>query len=231
MVIIKYIAQINASSKGLPRTLFLLIALLFGSILLVSCEEPEPTEELPSGVSGYVNGFAYVDLGLSVKWATCNVGAYAPDDYGNYYAWGETGFKTEYTSENSVTDGMILDSIEGNPTYDVATVRYGSPWRLPTRAEAEELIKNCDFKREDIHGIEGVRFTSRINGNSIYLPAAGLRVGTNLSGLGFGYYWTANSFGVEDVHHADAFVMNSVSAGTSQPVRRHIACSVRPVTE
>ncbi len=225
----RYIIQTNPASKGLPYILLLLIVLLFGSIVFVSCEDPNGIDTPEE--TNTINGFEYVDLGLSVKWAACNVGAYAPDDYGNYYAWGETGFKTDYTPENSVTDGMILDSIEGNPTYDVATVRYGSPWRLPTRAEAEELIKNCDFKREDIHGIEGVRFTSRINGNSIYLPAAGLRVGTNLSRLGLGYYWTANSFGVEDVHHADAFVMNSVSAGTSQPVRRHIACSVRPVTE
>ncbi len=227
MAIAKHIAQINTSSKGLPRTLFLLIALLFGSILLVSCEEPEPTEELPSGVSGYVNGFAYVDLGLSVKWATCNVGAYAPDDYGNYYAWSETGFKTDYTIENSVTHNMNIDSIGGNPTYDVATWRYGAPWRLPTREEIKELVENCDYKREYSHGIIGGRLTSRINGNSIYLPAAGIRSRLSLHFINNGYYWTSNSWGD---YTAVALVLNYKAAEVSI-YERHNACSVRPVTE
>ncbi len=227
MVIIKYITQINATSKGLPRTLFLLIALLFGSLLLVSCEEPEPTEELPSGVSGYINGFAYVDLGLSVKWAACNVGAYAPDDYGNYYAWGETGFKTEYTRENSVMDSVEIGDIGGNSLYDVATVRYGTPWRLPTDEEVDELVANCTYSWETVHGIVGGRLTSKINGNSIFLPGAGHLFKDNLYNLGGGFYWTSIPNGLNG-----ARILSMGNAGVANSSwQRCFGCTVRSVVK
>ena len=71
-------------------------------------------------VSGTSNGHDYVDLGLSVKWATCNVGASSPSDYGDYYAWGETSTKSSYDEDNSKTYGKSMGNIGGNSSYDVA---------------------------------------------------------------------------------------------------------------
>uniref|UniRef100_UPI0025B2398C PEGA domain-containing protein n=2 Tax=uncultured Muribaculum sp. TaxID=1918613 RepID=UPI0025B2398C len=82
-----------------------------------------------------INGHEYVDLGLSVKWAACNVGASSPEDYGNYYAWGETATKAEYTESNSKTYGKTMGDISGNPQYDAARANWGGTWRLPTKAE------------------------------------------------------------------------------------------------
>ncbi len=230
MVIIKYIAQINASSKGLPRTLFLLVALLFGSLLLVSCEDPNgidtPVIDTPEETNT-INGFEYVDLGLSVKWAACNVGAYAPDDYGNYYAWGETGFKTEYTRENSVTYDVEIDSIGGDPTYDVATLRYGAPWRLPTVEEVDELIANCDYKWDTVHGVTGGHLTSRINGNNIFVPGAGLRYSHELGLIGVGYYWTSTP---ESLVYAQTLSVGNLCA-SAYPLHRYFGCNIRPVVD
>ena len=128
---------------------------------------------------GRINGHEYVDLGLSVRWATCNVGANNPEDYGDYYAWGETKTKKEYTEENCETYKNIGD-IKGT-SRDVAHVRWGSPWRMPTEEESQELIDNCDWEWTTLNGVEGSKVTSRKNGNSIFLPAAGWRYGTSLS--------------------------------------------------
>ena len=82
----------------------------------------EVTQSCEVEVSAPIQGRAYVDLGLpsGLKWATCNVGAENPEDYGNYYAWGETSTKSEYTKENSLTYGENMSDISGNDTYDVA---------------------------------------------------------------------------------------------------------------
>ncbi len=222
---LKYIKLMIKRTDMKPYRLIMLLAVCCS---LCSCENPiEGEEENPAGVSGYVNGFAYVDLGLSVKWASCNVGAYAPDDYGNYYAWGETVVKAEYTLENSVTFNVDIDSIGGDPAYDVATVRYGAPWRLPTRAEVEELVANCDYKWESIHGIVGGRLTSRINGNSIFLPGAGHRSMDDLCNLTYGYYWTSDALGLEcaaTIGMSNTTIIPSVAY-------RHYGCNVRPVVE
>ena len=90
-----------------------------------------------------LNGHEWVDLGLSVRWATCNVGASVPLEYGDYYAWGEIETKMEYTEENSVTSGVELDDISGNPQYDVATANWGEGWRMPTEQELDELTDKC----------------------------------------------------------------------------------------
>ena len=90
-------------------------------------------EDDNSETTGTINGYKYVDLGLSVKWATVNIGATLPADYGNYYAWGETETKDEYTSDYSVTYGdSSIDDFAGNATYDAATANWGSSWRMPT---------------------------------------------------------------------------------------------------
>ena len=96
-------------------------------MMMVSCK--------PDGSDGKHEGHEYVDLGLSVKWATCNVGANAPEEYGDYYAWGETATKSEYTEDNSLTDGLSISElqsqgiIDGNsnlmPQHDAARANWG----------------------------------------------------------------------------------------------------------
>ncbi|MBO7227291.1 MAG: hypothetical protein J6V33_06890 [Bacteroidales bacterium] len=140
-----------------------------------------------------VNGYAYVDLGLpsGLKWATCNVGATTPEEYGNYYAWGETTTKTEYTEENYTLYEQELGDISGNPTYDVARANWGSTWRMPTKEELEELANNCTWTWITQNGVNGMKVVGS-NGNSIFLPASGVINGSLLDGVGLGgNIWTS----------------------------------------
>lgn len=120
--------------------------------------------------NGALIGHDYVDLGLpsGLKWATCNVGANSPEEYGDYYAWGELKTKSSYTKENSITDGKSMIDIFGDPTYDVARAKWGSNWRMPTLDEIKELNYECKWEWED----KGYVVTGP-NGNRIFLPVGG----------------------------------------------------------
>ena len=154
------------------------------------------TTESPTVTSGDA-----IDLGLSVKWASCNVGAESPEEYGDYFAWGETTPKSSYSLSNSVTFGLSTSALEsrgiigsdGNLTaaYDAATVNWGSAWRMPTKAEQDELQNNCTWEWTTQNGVNGYKVTGT-NGNSIFLPAAGYRYSTSLYNAGsYGGYWSA----------------------------------------
>ena len=133
----------------------------------------------------------YVDLGLSVKWATCNIGAISPEDGGDYFAWGEINRKNAFSLENSKTYECEISNISGNSNYDVARANLGHPWRIPTKFEVEELINKCTFTWTTQGGRKGYKVTSKTNGNSIFIPAAGRKNGTILSFKeGQGSYWT-----------------------------------------
>ena len=123
-----------------------------------------------SPATGTINGHDYVDLGLSVVWATCNIGAFSPSDYGDYFAWGEAETKSEYTIDNSATDGK-----DNFTFHDAAAENWGGTWRMPTKTEYQELIDNCIWKWISVDGHNGYMVTSEKNGNSIFLPAAGIR--------------------------------------------------------
>ena len=145
---------------------------------------------------GTLNGHNWVDLGLpsGLKWATCNVGATTPEDYGNYYAWGETATKSEYTAENSVTYGQEISDFSGNAQYDAARANWGSTWRMPTKAEMEELRDNCTWTWTSQSGVNGDKVTGP-NGNSIFLPAAGYCYGSSHYHVGEdGYYWSSTPY-------------------------------------
>ena len=146
-----------------------------------------------------------VDLGLSVKWAGWNVGANSPEQYGGYYAWGETEEKSDYDYEtykywqDKDGDGYwdsnefinIGSNISGTQ-YDVATVKWGNGWRMPTKEEIQELNNKCKFTGYTYNGVKGCKVTGP-NGNSIFLPAAGYRYGTSLYHAGsYGYYWSGS---------------------------------------
>jgi len=165
-------------------------------------------------ISGQISGHDYVDLGLPSGnlWATNNVGAKSPTDYGSYYAWGETFVKSNYSwssykwcdgNENSLTkycfqeNNGAVDSLKEITTYDdVVTIEWGEGWRLPTREEIEELIGGCtwvwenDYKGSGIAGRFGI---SNSNRNTIFFPAAGFCDSTVCLEKGVnGYYWSSS---------------------------------------
>ena len=153
-----------------------------------------PYNELDSivAVEAFEAEMEFVDMGLSVKWASMNVGAKLPEDYGYYFAWAETAAKDEYTDDNSTSTGQKLSDIAGKSEYDAAAAILGDGARLPTKAELEELINNTTTEWTTRNGIEGRLVTSTKNGNSIFMPAAGIRNGSKTNFLGlFGSYWTS----------------------------------------
>ena len=157
-------------------------------------EEQRNEPEKYSIANGYINDHEYVDLGLSVKWATCNVGANIPHGFGNYYAWGETETKSEYTRKNSKTNGEKVSDFSGDATYDVARANWGGTWRMPTKAEMQELLNNCTWTWTTQSGVNGYRVTGP-NGNSIFLPAAGYCYGSSRSRVGeYGFYWSSTPY-------------------------------------
>ena len=148
-----------------------------------------------------------VDLGLSVKWASMNIGATKPEDLGDYFAWGEITPKTLYSwatykwcrgSSSTLTkytnSGYIIDNktiLEAGD--DVASLNWGGSWRIPTNIEMTELCERCTWSWTTMNGMEGYKVTSRKNSNSIFLPAAGYHNRENyLVSVGSGgYYWTS----------------------------------------
>ena len=166
---------------------------------------------LSMGIASCGHEHEYVDLGLSVKWATCNVGASSPEEYGDYYAWGETETKdtydwstykwckgsretlTKYCNDSefgTVDDKMVLESSD-----DVAQVKWGGKWRMPTKEEIEELRENCTWTETTQGGKNGYRVTSQVNGNSIFLPAAGYRDGSSFNDMdSCGSYWSTSLY-------------------------------------
>ncbi len=150
----------------------------------------ENKEQDTKSSTGFINGHEYVDLGLSVKWATHNIGAEYPSDYGDYIAWGEMQPKSEYVVRNSVTYCKRFKNIEGNPAYDAARANWGGTWRLPTKDEIEELTL-CKRRWITERGHEGYEIIGP-NGNSIFLPAGGWHHKTKLRKAGEeASYWSA----------------------------------------
>ena len=120
------------------------------ALVFASCDDADKIY----ASTGELNGYEWVDLGLSVRWATCNVGASVPSGYGDYYAWGEIETKTEYTEETSLTYGVELGDISGNSQYDAATANWGEGWRMPTEHEFEELFDECDWEWTSLDGMD-----------------------------------------------------------------------------
>ena len=202
--------------------------------------KPKPiTVSRPTGT---IEGHGYVDLGLSVKWATKNVGASSPSDYGDYFAWGETRKKDNYDWETCFDclddkgDSWGTYKIGGktsiSPTsgHDAARENWGGTWRMPTIAELEELCNKCDWTWTSQGGHYGYLVTSKTNGKSIFLPAAGWRSGTvTFSVGGKGCYWSS-ALSSSNSYVARGLFFNSSGLYTSNDCRESGLC-VRPVTE
>ncbi len=164
----------------------------------------------------YSNGHEYVDLGLpsGLLWATCNVGANSPEEYGDYFAWGETTTKEKYSWDNkgeykwgvftdadvvnygmtkyNETDGKTILEFED----DAARVNWSGNWRMPTIEEVEELAKNCTWTWIALNGVNGYEVKGS-NGNYIFLPASGTRQNSKMYGVGSeGMYWNASRYSI-----------------------------------
>ena len=182
------------------------------------------------GSDNVTNGYEYVDLGLSVNWATKNIGAVSPTDYGDYYAWGEIDTKSEYhPTECKTCKKKKITDIKANMEYDVAIVRWGNGWRLPSSEEFDELCKQCEWKWVSIGGHNGYIVTSK-NGNSIFLPAAGWRDESSPMDEGkSGHYWSATPNETDPNYASDLF-FNKSKYDTYWSMRGY-GRTIRPVTE
>ncbi len=194
------------------------------------------------------NGHAYVDLGLpsGLLWASCNVGATNPEDYGDYFAWGETTTKSTYDwstykycngSPTTLTKyctsssyGTVDNKTALDITDDAARANWGGTWRMPTKAELDELHTECTWTWTTLNGIYGYRVTSKKDTTkSIFLPAAGYRDSWSLYDYAgsYGRYWSSSLFksGPSSAYylifHSDNYSWNGYN--------RYFGQSVRPV--
>ena len=210
------------------------------SIVTYNYGEEPGTPSLPD--TPVASQYEAVDLGLSVKWATHNVGATKPEEYGGYYAWGETEEKENYSwgtyiwcngSYNTMTKyctdssyGIVDNKTVLDPEDDVAHVKWGGSWRMPTKAEQDELRNNCTWTRTTQNGVNGYKVTGP-NGNSIFLPAAGYRYGADVYDRGSsGNCWSSSLFSFS------SYACSLFFLGSSYDWRydyRYYGHSVRPV--
>jgi hypothetical protein len=196
---------------------------------------------------GFASGHEWVDLGLpsGIKWATCNVGANSPEEYGDYFAWGETESKSSYSWSNyrwcfsgnsrrlekytvSPDNASVLDNkMVLEFSDDAARVNWGGKWRMPTKKEIEELFSNCNVERIIQNGVFGLRFISKINGNKIFLPAAGFHNDYALKSVGtWGYYWSSSLNAYDNSAYYLYFHSDNINYGN---INRCTGRSVRPV--
>ena len=209
----------------------------------------------PSGASGIPEGWTVedegsqvpvagaVDLGLSVLWATCNIGANVPEEHGDYYAWGEIKVKPEYSwntynwcnnaSSQSLTKynydaeyGIVDNLATLEDADDVAHHLLGDKWRIPTYPEFDELINNCTWTWTQIGGVNGYQIASKVNANSIFLPVTGF---SNNYDTDAGFYWTSYlSSAVPDLGTQLIIEQSDISLTTVFAFRDY-GMAVRPV--
>lgn len=169
-----------------------------------------------------------VDLGLSVRWADRNLGAIAPEDYGDYYAWGELKPKENYADSLCTTWQRDFDytEISGDTLYDAACVQWGNAWRMPTTADVKALVDSCKWEPAQIGKVRGYRVTGP-SGRSIFLPLAGLKIHESCLYDDMScYYWSAEP--VSTCLAGILLVEDSVP--TWFTFTRFIGMPIRPVT-
>ena len=212
----------------------LILAIVSVAGMLASCNGNGKTAEAGSEENaaeaeavGMLQGYCYVDLGLSVNWATCNVGANAPEEYGNKYGWGETkakesdfNFDNKYKVDEEWTKYNYTDSLTTlDKDDDVATANWGTEWRMPTKDEMQELVDKCTWTIKDNKGFE----VKGPNGKTIFLP---VNDGTSTSHCK-GNYWTSSCY--ENCFAAYELVFHTKFTGLNSDNRGH-GKLVRPVT-
>lgn len=233
-------------SELLPATEYHVRAYAQNKIGVVYGEEVTFTtlQQSSTPENGTENGYAYVDLGLSVKWATCNVGASSPEEYGDYFAWGETepkGFYDIssykwYDKSNSSPTKYNIDSnygvVDNKTTLDLsddaARANCGGSWRMPTDTELWELREQCAWTWTTQNGVSGYKVRSNSNNHSIFLPAAGFRTDGESHNVGSrGHYWSCTLY-TEEPHNACRmyFASGYIYMGNDP---RNYGLSIRPV--
>ena len=192
-----------------------------------------------------------VDLGLSVKWANANIGAKANEDRGNYYAWGETETKENYSwstyrwcngSSISLTKynidssyGVVDNKIILEEDDDLAFVRLGGKWKIPTNDAWEELRQKCSWKLTTINGVKGYKVTSKKNSASIFLPVTGgYQEGESIHGDENSCYYWSSKVSTQLPWYAIAMVLDDDGLFLDEfnsffAVGRYIGCFVRPI--
>lgn len=222
---------------------FLMCLFVALSSFLLSCGGSKNGE-----ATSPTNGHEYVDLGLSsgLKWATCNVGANNPWEYGGYYAWGETEEKSNYDwgtykwcrgSYDNMTKycdnsdyGRVDNKTILEPQDDVAHVKWGGSWRMPTIDEQRELLNECTWEWTELNGVSGYSVTGP-NGNSIFLPVAGYRFCAEAYGRGsLGLYWSSSLYNFNSLSAYYFYFYSDVHSWECLNLR-HCGQSVRPVLE
>lgn len=200
------------------------------SITFGKIEKPDPAKSIVA-----------VDMGLGVKWADRNIGALSPEDYGGYYAWGETETKDTYrwstykygTGSNDISKYNETDSLVTlSDSDDAANIATGGAYRTPTAEEIQQLIDNCTWEWTTENGVDGYKVTAQ-NGNSIFLPAAGRYFGKSTSYAGKnGYYWSASLYTMSTAGYS--FASNLYFNSTSYNVdagNRYVGYAIRAVQD
>ena len=180
-----------------------------------------------------MEGHECVDLGLTsgLKWAAYNLGAEAPEEYGDFYAWGETTTKAEFNDDNCVTIDKIMNDISGNAQFDAATANWGGSWRMPTKDEMQELVVHCEWEYTQVNGVNGAKVIGP-NGSCIFLPAAGGRDGSSLFDDGdYGYYWCSTPYGIGNDDRAWGLDFDNGFGYVDWGYYRGNGLPVRPITE
>ena len=188
-----------------------------------------------------------VDLGLSVKWASFNLGAKTPEGSGDYFSWGETAPKSSYTwstyaygqSKNGPFSEYVVDAASGTSDYktildledDAAHAIWGDAWRMPSKEEFQELRNNCTWTWTTLNGVNGYKITSKksgYTGNFIFLPAAGMMSGSKVQNAGTeGDYWSSSLYTTESCSSwSPYFTSSQFSTGDCY---RYFGLPVRPV--
>ena len=164
-----------------------------------------------------------MSLGLpsGLLWATMNIGASSPEEFGLYFSWGNVPGHAEasgFDFSREVYNETPAAAIEANLSLaeDMARLSLGSPWRMPTEQEFQELIDNCTRVWTTLQGVSGLLFTSNINGNSVFFPAAGRYNGTTLDDRGTdAYYWSSSylsSSGAYGLYFSETVINSSYSS-------------------
>ena len=195
--------------------LFIAIVSVAGMLAMSGCNRDDDEESWGESVrisraTGELAGHEYVDLGLpsGILWATCNVGANSPQEYGDYYAWGETTTKVNYDEGHYTYSGPLDNPTILSASNDAATANWGNGWRMPNIEEFEELLRYCTYRPATYRRINGFHFIGP-NGNSIFLPAAGY---CDHNALEYctseGYYWSRTYYNREMVLHFEIYGCN-----------------------
>lgn len=249
-----YVCVTNISLIFMKKIVFLSAIVVATLLTFSGCDKENGKNGITPKENGSEKGYQYIELGLSVRWATFNIGAITPEEYGDTYAWGENEHKdafylweeykwcgssretlTKYCTSSSY--GAVDHKTTLDPEDDVAHVRWGGSWRMPTKAELIELKENCTWTwygigNTEFNGVAGYKVTSKIKGYTdrfIFLPAGGYRQTESLHFAGYeGYYWSSTLY-TGGPFNSWSLYFDSKDVDANRYTARYFGIYVRPV--